>query len=145
MSSLPAARDIIAAPHSVVLSSGLPVIGPQKRNRLGQTEPFYARLWGSKMRRDEERLQRNHYAIRDVFMKVGEDGPNRTLSPRADVPDYQDVCASSINAGARLDARGVKIEWYRVDIPGIKRLRRSPDMDLPVIRLHSDGEVVTVR
>ena len=53
--------------------------------------------------------------------------------------------ASSINASTRLDARGVKIEWYRVDIPGIKRLRRPPDMDLPAIRMHPDREVVTVR
>jgi hypothetical protein len=49
------------------------------------------------------------------------------------------------NAGVRLEGRGVKIEWYRVDIPGIKRLRRPPEMDLPVIRMHPDREVVTVR
>lgn len=67
------------------------------------------------------------------------------LSPRANLADYQDVCAARFNAGARLDARGVKIDWYRVDIPGIKRLRRRPDMDLPIIRMHPDREVVTVR
>ncbi len=31
-------------------------------------ELFYARLWGTKMRSDEERLQRNHHAIPDVFI-----------------------------------------------------------------------------
>ena len=31
-------------------------------------ELFFARLWGTKMRSDEERLQRNHHAIPDVFI-----------------------------------------------------------------------------
>jgi len=50
------------------ITSGLSVIRPQKRKRLGPLERFYARLWGTKMRGDEERLQRNHHAIPDVFI-----------------------------------------------------------------------------
>ena len=53
--------------------------------------------------------------------------------------------AGSFNAGARLDARRIKIERYRVDIPSIERLRRPPNIDTSVIRLHLDREVVTVR
>ena len=44
-----------------------------------------------------------------------------------------------------LDARGVEVEWYRVNIPGIERLRCPPDIDTSVIRMHPDREVVTVR
>lgn len=46
------------------ITSGLPVIRPQKRKLLG----LYARVWGTKTLSDEERLQRNHHAISDVFI-----------------------------------------------------------------------------
>ena len=60
------------------------------RNASG-SEPlalYYAPLWRTKMRSDEKRLQRNHHTISDVFIYVGEDGPNRMLSPRPNLPDY---------------------------------------------------------
>lgn len=93
----------------------------------------------------EKRLQWNHHAISDVFIYVSKNGPNRPLSPRPDLPDYQNICSFSFYAGARLDARGVKIEWYRVDIPSIEWFRRPPNMDRPVIRVYLDREVVTIR
>jgi hypothetical protein len=68
----------------------------------------------------------------------------RTLVPIVRLlPDYQDVGTSRFNEGARLYGRGVKIERVRVDIPGKERLRRLPDMDLPV-RMHLDREVMPV-
>src|SRR5579864_5167267 len=92
----------------------------------------------------EKGLQLNHHAIPDVFIEISEDRPNRTLSPRPDLPDYQDLGTTRFNAGARLYGRGVKIERYRMNIPSIERLRRLPDMELPVVRMHLDREVVTV-
>ena len=102
------------------------------------TEPpsplFYACLWGTEVRSDEERLQRNHHAILHVFVQISKDGPNGTLSQRPDLPDYQDICAFSFYAGARLDAPGVKI----------KRGALSK-LDLRIEAVYTDPPGTTVR
>jgi hypothetical protein len=59
-------------------------------------------------------------------MEIREDRPNRTLPPRPDLPDYQNPGATRFNTRTRLYGRRVKMERYRVDIPGVERLRRLP-------------------
>jgi hypothetical protein len=109
-------------PIVVVLSSG-------ERERYLEVEPA-----GPLGLKERHRTHAQNLGGQDTLLKTSliplAPPSNRTLSPRANLPHYQDVCASSINASTRLDTRGGKIERYRVDIPGIKRLRRPPDMDL---------------
>ena len=55
--------------HRLCRSSSFPRSRRCEREKELQ---FYSRLWGTKMRSDEERLQRNHHAIPDVFIRPGE-------------------------------------------------------------------------
>jgi hypothetical protein len=95
--------------------------------------------------RHEKRLQRNHYAISNIFIEIREDRPSRTLSPRPDLPDDQDLGATRFNAGARLYGLRAKIEPNRVNIPSIEGLRCLPAMNPPVTRVYLDCEIVTIR
>jgi len=123
--------------------SGLPIIRPQKRKRFGPLScsmPVYGELKCEATKNGFSGITTRSLTYSYRSVRTDQTG----ACPHG--PICRIIKMSVPLASTRaLDARGVEVEWYRVNIPSIKRLCRPPDMDLPVIRMHPNRKVVTVR
>jgi hypothetical protein len=106
---------VVGKPYLIALRQSGPSIRPQKRKRLGPLScpiPVYGELKCEATKNGFSGITTR--SLTYSYRSVRADQTGRC--PRGPVSRIIKVSVPlASNAGARLDARGVKIEWYRVD------------------------------